>query len=568
MFDNFYNQIYVLGLQTIRYGKRFFKALGSFLLKPIKAIFTLVFTLFIVVDKFALKVFHEIVDDYKELVSEIKRASSSMVYTDEKGKKRRSFKKLGAYLRKGVKRYRRALVYALNVILPIVSLVLLLNVVSWWSNMTFALELTYEDEVIGYVRTEADYKAAREMALERLSVFTTDEGEPIEQAQYKIKPIKLTQLSDANTICDKLIENSDYDITNACGIYIDGEFLCAVKNETDALSVFDSYIATYEEDVEDAVVSYVEDIEYVQGLYPDDERVVRDAEFLTQKLNSKKSEAQYYTVSAGDTIIGIANKFDITVEQLKAYNPEYKDGSAIHAGDVFLVATEVGFVRVQMTKTEVREETVKYDTIKINTESLYVGDSKVVVKGVNGIDEVTELVTYIDGIKVSTKEVGRTTIKEPVTCKIHVGIKKNYQGSVGNPYGGMLCWPAVGCYMVSSPYGYRNYGDGFHGGIDLVRRGGGSTGSTVVAAEAGVVTFAGWDKWGGGYTVKIDHGGGMVTWYSHMQAGSLAVSKGQKVSRGQAIGRVGDTGNVTGPHLHFEVRINGNTVNPAPYLGI
>lgn len=568
MFDNLYNQIYVLGLQTIRYGKRFFKWVGALLLKPFKALFTLLFTFLIVVDKFALRVFHEIVDDFKELVSEIKRASASMVYIDEKGKKKRSFKKLGAYLKKGVRQYKRALVYVLNIALPILSLVMLLNIVSWWSNMTFALELTYEDEVIGYVRTEADYKEAREMALERLSVFATESGEPIEHAEYKIKPIKLTQLSDANAICDKLIENSDYNITNACGIYIDGDFLCAVKNETDALSVFDNYIAEYEEDVEDAVVSFVEEIEYVQGLYPDDDRVIRDAEYLTKKLNSKKSEAQYYTVADGDTIIGIANKFNITVDQLEAYNPDYKEGSAIHIGDVFLVATEVRFIRVQLTKTEVREETVKYDTIKINTDTLYVGDKKVIVKGVNGLDKVTELVTYVDGVKVSVKEVGRETIKEPIDCKIQVGTKNSYAGNVGNPFGGTLCWPAVGCYVVSSPYGYRNYGDGFHGGIDLVRRGGGSSGSTVVAAEAGTVIYAGWDKWGGGYTVKIDHGGGMVTWYSHMQAGSIAVSKGQKVTRGQAVGRVGDTGNVTGPHLHFEVRINGNTVNPAPFLGI
>ena len=76
MFDLIYNQIYYIGIQAIRYGKRFFRWLGSMLLKPIKFIGTLIFTLIIVVDKMLLKVFHESVDDFRELVADIKRVMS------------------------------------------------------------------------------------------------------------------------------------------------------------------------------------------------------------------------------------------------------------------------------------------------------------------------------------------------------------------------------------------------------------------------------------------------------------------------------------------------------------
>jgi murein DD-endopeptidase MepM/ murein hydrolase activator NlpD len=89
-------------------------------------------------------------------------------------------------------------------------------------------------------------------------------------------------------------------------------------------------------------------------------------------------------------------------------------------------------------------------------------------------------------------------------------------------------------------------------------------GATVVAAQAGVVTSAGWRNNGGGNVISIDHGNGMITVYNHL--GSIWVSPGQAVSAGQGIGGVGCTGMCTGPHVHFEVIVNGVIDNPLRYL--
>ena len=91
-----------------------------------------------------------------------------------------------------------------------------------------------------------------------------------------------------------------------------------------------------------------------------------------------------------------------------------------------------------------------------------------------------------------------------------------------------------------------------------------SYGAQVSAAQAGVVTSAGWRNNGGGYVVAIDHGNGMITVYNHL--GSIWVSAGQLVSAGQGIGGVGCTGMCTGPHVHFEVIVNGVIDNPLRYL--
>ena len=125
---------------------------------------------------------------------------------------------------------------------------------------------------------------------------------------------------------------------------------------------------------------------------------------------------------------------------------------------------------------------------------------------------------------------------------------------------GELARPVPG--RVSSGFGKRIHPISkttkMHNGVDM----NGNTGAPIIAAENGVVILSG-VKGGYGNTVMIDHGGGMVTLYAHQS--KLGVSVGQQVSRGQTVGWIGSTGQSTGPHLHFEVRINGRPVNPVGY---
>ncbi|MEK3985257.1 peptidoglycan DD-metalloendopeptidase family protein [Paenibacillus sp. FSL K6-3166] len=124
----------------------------------------------------------------------------------------------------------------------------------------------------------------------------------------------------------------------------------------------------------------------------------------------------------------------------------------------------------------------------------------------------------------------------------------------------------VGSARISSPYGPRTHpitGEKgkVHTGVDFAV----PQGTNIHAADSGTVILAEW--WSGyGYCVIIDHGGGVWTLYGHIRKGGIRVSSGDKVNRGDVIAESGSTGNSTGPHLHFEVRIDGKTVNPMPYL--
>jgi murein DD-endopeptidase MepM/ murein hydrolase activator NlpD len=137
-------------------------------------------------------------------------------------------------------------------------------------------------------------------------------------------------------------------------------------------------------------------------------------------------------------------------------------------------------------------------------------------------------------------------------------------------YSGSMAWPVPGFNNITSSFGWRVHPifktRRLHTGIDIGRNG--STpinGAAIVAAGAGKVIWAG-ARSGYGNVVMIDHGNGVVTLYAHQQSGGIKVSNGQTVKKGQRIGTVGSTGFSTGPHLHFEVRVNGNPVNPMNYL--
>ena len=150
----------------------------------------------------------------------------------------------------------------------------------------------------------------------------------------------------------------------------------------------------------------------------------------------------------------------------------------------------------------------------------------------------------------------------------------NSGGSGGNSGGGSsgggsatslsnLQWPVPSCTLITSRFGYRvaptTGASTYHGGLDI----GAGMGASIVAAGAGDVIYAGANG-GYGNCVMIDHGDGVVTVYAHMS--SIGVSYGQYVTAGQYVGAVGSTGVSTGPHCHFEIRINGAQTDPAAYF--
>lgn len=173
--------------------------------------------------------------------------------------------------------------------------------------------------------------------------------------------------------------------------------------------------------------------------------------------------------------------------------------------------------------------------------------------------------SLVDKLTAEQKKIEKEfEVLEEQSNNIERQIQKYQAGAGNSPYtGGKMSWPVNGCYNVTSPFGMRYHPilkvNKMHTGIDI----GAGSGSTVIAASDGTVISACYMS-GYGNTVIIDHGGGISTLYAHNT--SLSVSSGQKVKRGQTIAKSGSTGNSTGPHVHFEVRVSGFPVNPMGYV--
>jgi murein DD-endopeptidase MepM/ murein hydrolase activator NlpD len=157
-------------------------------------------------------------------------------------------------------------------------------------------------------------------------------------------------------------------------------------------------------------------------------------------------------------------------------------------------------------------------------------------------------------------EAGEIDALQAASARIAAAIRaaqaKDGGGPTQTPSSAGLIWPVSG--PITSPFGWR-WGR-MHQGIDI----GVGYGTPIHAAAAGTVIYCGWEE-GYGNFVVIDHGGNLATAYGHQSR--IAVTCGQQVNQGDTIGYVGCTGHCTGPHLHFEVRVDGNPVDPMGYLG-
>lgn len=417
-------------------------------------------------------------------------------------------------------------------------------------------EYAYNGKVLGYVHEQEEVTDVLGIAGKKLS-SGRENGVNVEFAANQNVTFNLVEsrgksTDDADTVVNKLIYMTDI--------------------ETEAYAVYDG----------DRVVAIVKDQEAAENLLaqtmgqlsvPDRGMVLVSAEF-TNNLNSKpinvllgsvqsNAVAQkqmveggkmetFHIVEEGETTESLAAEFG--VDTLSIYDEENNEVvEEIEQGDKVCVRSTVDPVSVKMVESGRVKEIIEYETIKKESDEYYKGDTYLEQDGVNGVQIFEGTITKVGGVETKRKESKPPEVLTEKKDKIII------VGTAERPK-----TAATGTFI--KPLEYFTMTSGFgprwgrhHNGVDLAVH----SGTPFVASDGGKVVRAGW--YGGyGMCIDIDHGNGNLTRYGHCSR--IYVSVGDLVYQGQTIGCVGNTGWSTGPHLHFEVYIEGVRSDPEVYV--
>ena len=381
------------------------------------------------------------------------------------------------------------------------------------------------------------------------AMVTQDLGETYRSdfdIRYEFGVIAKNSMTGEEELQTELLSRCD-DIQMLCALSVDGEVIGANEDEAALQAALDTLLAPYQE--EGTKLSFDKDVSIETRLCKVSD--YKSVEELQQILNAPVEGQVTYTIQAGDTFSAIAPRYGMNVSQLVNLNGGV-DPTGMKPGDTLLVSKEVPLLSVMATRQVEYNEAIAYDVTTVEDATMYKNQKKVITPGQEGVMLVqAEQVTKNNEL-VEQRVLSSQVVQEPVTEVVKVGTKE----LPANAPTGSYRLPTSGVY--TSYFGYR--GGGYHTGLDIAN----SYGTPIYAADGGTVVTAGW-KGGYGYCVIIDHGNGEQTLYGHNS--KLLVSVGQKVAKGAQIAKMGSTGNSTGNHCHFEIRINGKQVNPLSYVG-
>lgn len=298
-------------------------------------------------------------------------------------------------------------------------------------------------------------------------------------------------------------------------------------------------------------IQYEDKLEIVEAYLTDEE--IASCQQAIELVTQKQEKEIIYEVGAGDTLSEIALKNDIPLDKIIALNENLEnDSSLIRIGDELKLTEPEPELSLIWQEELYYEEDYEADIEYIYNDDWYTNESQVVQQPSAGHRKVAARKLYRN-----EKEMSTEILKEEVSLAAVPKIVEK-----GTKVPPTYIRPISGG-RTSSPFGRRKApkkgASTYHKGIDWAT----PVGTAVVASSGGTIARAGWGS-GYGYVVYINHADGKQTRYGHLS--KVLVKAGDKVSQGQKIALSGNTGRSTGPHLHFELLVNGSAVNPLDYL--
>jgi len=467
-------------------------------------------------------------------------------------------------LRAFFRHFRRVVAPVLNVAAPIAAVIVCASVIETKNDFIYAIQVSFKGEAIGVVTEEAVFDRAVNAISTRVETATGEAYYVSAKPVFEVVTVSSdTVFATQADVEESIIEGSPELFRESTGLYINDTLIASTDYPEAITRILDDILTASREeyaqmtdfsDLSDTEVTFVDSVELREGLYPvTAKKTVSEIESI---LCAVVSDELRYTAVSGDSPKRVAAKFDLTVDQLYEMNPTLEK-KGLFVGDEVVVSTEVPFLQTKLSGTVTYEEKTAIPVVYIETNSYYKGVTKTKSEGSAGLNRVTAQVVYVNGVQRDREVLSTEVVKEAVAKQVYKGTKTGYSLSTLK---GTYIRPVDGGY-ISSKYGSRTHPvtgekSSFHKGIDLCV----PKKTPIHASASGTVIFMAYSGTYGNL-IKIDHGGGYVTFYAHCNNFASGLKVGDKVSVGETIAYVGATGRVTGPHLHFEIRYKNEPVN-------
>lgn len=280
--------------------------------------------------------------------------------------------------------------------------------------------------------------------------------------------------------------------------------------------------------------------------------LITSAEEAASQITKDSQKNEIYEVQSGDTLSTIANGHGLYVKDVLALNSGLSENTVLQIGDEIVITVPQPELTIMTVEQSTYEEAYFAEVEYVYNDNWYTTKSEVLQEEEAGYHEVTALITKQNGTEQNREIIDEVVLKEPVKKVIEVGTQT--PPTYIRPLSGGRQTSGYGMRKAPTKGASTN-----HRAIDWAT----PTGTAIWASCGGTVSVAGWQS-GYGYVVYINHPDGNQTRYGHLS--KILVSVGQKVKQGQKIALSGNTGRSTGPHLHFELRVNGTPVNPYNYI--
>lgn len=357
--------------------------------------------------------------------------------------------------------------------------------------------------------------------------------------------VSRAQLLSSTELEKKLITVLDFKVP-AAALVVNGKAIAYVESKAVANSLLDKLKNEYSQTDEGEKlvdISFVEKVEVKEASIPAKKLVPEDKAY--DLIRTGTSNPEKYIVREGDSLWLIARRNDMYVDDIvKANHLTTED---LQLDQELILVKSKPYISVVAQVAGERLEEIPYKT-EVVVDKNSPSSIRIKSEGQNGEKHIVYTASKRNGVIEKTNIIEEKILKQAVNKVIVKGTRVTQVASRGGGGTGSLDWPTYGPIT-------QYYKGSAHSGIDI----GGRTGQAIKAADSGYVSFTGYQG-GYGKFVIVNHGNGIVTRYAHCS--SINVSTGQRVGKGETIAALGSTGRSTGPHLHFEVLVNGSFTNP------